>query len=582
MLRPFSNLLAYASLDHGMVDAMAASLAKSGAFQELWRPNRGWVVALAPLPDSEPEPEGTRRNGFAFVEGHADLMHAMGMATAENLATLSRIVCRMPRALGRFPGDFGFLHISDERAASVVRAAVGVVPFYVWQAREQLAVFTRLSMHTRYIQRVAALDAFVCALWASNIFVFPDQRTFLRGVRLIEHGTVTHLSLAKSFATVSYWSPRRATLDSTGRNAAEHASRFRNILLGNLRKDLDRQGRNLLALSGGIDSCALAALTGGILETRFSAVSLLPADERARRRDLSFIAPLERRYGFQRTEIPFTAESVLANLRQLPPQAFYIPHAVLASLPVIARSRSIAVYFGGEFADQVAGQQWTLRDWARHTTALELIRHAPEIPFGLRTIRPWAGIRYRDWRRRPDLPWSPDLARYVHAAFLPEYMEWRARQQRALACDDLPRADLWLQVWSSEFATMNWELTSELGIRRSFPFYSRDMLELAFELHPRELIGPGSKKILQRALHGLVPSLNLYRRDKGATALFSQQRVRCPEARNPQLAEVLSPEYFQRHDVHAPVALHVLALTNIVRASCIQSDRGHGGSRENP
>jgi hypothetical protein len=65
------------------------------------------------------------------------------------------------------------------------------------------------------------------------------------------------------------------------------------------------------------------------------------------------------------------------------------------------------------------------------------------------------------------------------------------------------------------FLGMHWEVTSSLGVRRSFPFVTRELLELGFECHPSELVGPGTKRLLRAALAGDVPAVNLERPDKG-------------------------------------------------------------------
>jgi hypothetical protein len=64
---------------------------------------------------------------------------------------------------------------------------------------------------------------------------------------------------------------------------------------------------------------------------------------------------------------------------------------------------------------------------------------------------------------------------------------------------------------------MNWEVTSLVGVRRSIPFVTRAILELAFSCHPTEFIGPRqvTKKILRRALVNDVPARNLQRPEKG-------------------------------------------------------------------
>jgi len=66
------------------------------------------------------------------------------------------------------------------------------------------------------------------------------------------------------------------------------------------------------------------------------------------------------------------------------------------------------------------------------------------------------------------------------------------------------------------FVAMNWEAAGALGVRRSFPFFTREVLELAFECHPTELVGPGTKKLLRTALRDDVPHKNLTRPDKGS------------------------------------------------------------------
>jgi hypothetical protein len=66
------------------------------------------------------------------------------------------------------------------------------------------------------------------------------------------------------------------------------------------------------------------------------------------------------------------------------------------------------------------------------------------------------------------------------------------------------------------FLGMHWEVTSSLGVRRSFPFVTRELLELAYECHPAELVGPGTKRLLRAALANDVPAFNLKRPDKAA------------------------------------------------------------------
>jgi hypothetical protein len=62
---------------------------------------------------------------------------------------------------------------------------------------------------------------------------------------------------------------------------------------------------------------------------------------------------------------------------------------------------------------------------------------------------------------------------------------------------------------------MYWEGTSPLGARPLLPFFTREALELAFRCHPRDLLGPGKKRLLRDALRDDVPARNLMREDRG-------------------------------------------------------------------
>ena len=65
------------------------------------------------------------------------------------------------------------------------------------------------------------------------------------------------------------------------------------------------------------------------------------------------------------------------------------------------------------------------------------------------------------------------------------------------------------------WVAQNWEVCSELGVRRSLPFYCRDVIELAFSCSPLELAMP-PKNLLRHGFRSDVPPLNLERTDKGS------------------------------------------------------------------
>jgi hypothetical protein len=194
---------------------------------------------------------------------------------------------------------------------------------------------------------------------------------------------------------------------------------------------------------------------------------------------------------------------------------YHVLHPYLCLLPSVVSEWPVSVLVGGDFADHTVGSTLTLRDWARHTTARELLRARRVLPTGPADIRRWFVYRLRRMLGRPALPWPAELPALVRPELRTEYREWLYDRRRQAARDDGPMPHLAMFLERQGFLGMQWELTSSLGVRRSFPFVTRDLLELAFECHPSELVGAGTKRLLRAALASDVPAFNLQRSDKG-------------------------------------------------------------------
>ena len=90
------------------------------------------------------------------------------------------------------------------------------------------------------------------------------------------------------------------------------------------------------------------------------------------------------------------------------------------------------------------------------------------------------------------------------------------------------------------FLGMHWEVTSGLGVRRVFPFVTRELLELAMELHPSELVGPGTKRLLRKALADDVPAVNLRTPGQGTSRKDGERPARAWSGEMPdELAQIL-------------------------------------------
>jgi hypothetical protein len=208
------------------------------------------------------------------------------------------------------------------------------------------------------------------------------------------------------------------------------------------------------------------------------------------------------------------------------------------------------VLVGGEFADHTVGSSLTRWDWARHTTPRALLGARRTLPTGPADVRRWFVWRLARALRRPPLPWPPELPALVRAELRAEYREWFHDRRRAAARDDGPMPYLAMFLERQGFLGMHWEVTSSLGVRRSLPFVTRELLELAFECHPSELVGPGTKRLLRAALTRDVPRVNLERPDKGRPGPTGGYRPRRWSGEIPAALEsVLAPGWPPKHEI---------------------------------
>jgi len=469
----------------------------------VFEPAPGWVVATAPYPGGGPDGQHERQAGLAFAEGREQV---------RSLDGLVRLVVGAPQRLAEVPGDVGFVHVSPAGIATVSRSPSGRVPFYVARGGEAVTIATTLDLLVRLHPQALVLDPLINAIWTSGFDAPIERRTFLRDVLGLYRGEHAVVTLERSTFT-RHWSPRTY---ARPRVAPEHAGRLRDLLVGTLDRELDPAGGNLVTLSGGVDSSAVAALGAGLLGRQTSTLSVLTPNEAQRKRDLGYIDTLAAEVPLApRTEIIFGAERRLAAL-DAPGVPFHVMQPFLCLLPEVVQQRPVSVVYGGEIADNLVGSTLTRFDWARHTTPLGLWRERKRLPFGAVSVRKWLSYWTRRPLGRPVVPFAAELPRLVHPELRAEYAEWRRVKRAAVAHDAGAMPYLALFMEREGLLGMHWEVTSALRMRRCYPFITREVLELAFELHPHELVRRnGSKLVLREALDGLVPARNLQREDKG-------------------------------------------------------------------
>ena len=496
-LPPLRNLLALRVESPVEQDRMLAILRKDRDFETAWSPTTGWVVAASRV--GADDADTPRDPPLICCEGEEQVsLDIPPDRTA--LATVRRL-----------DGDFTFVQLRPRGAALLVRSCGGLVPLYCHA--DAGLITTRLAWAARYLRGKVVLDPLVNGIWMTASLVHPDQRTLLQDVSIVPRGHSITLERHKCSAPEPYWTPPFPPSRLSHARFLEHAQRLRALLDQRLRRWLDPSGRNLLFLSGGVDSTLLALATRR-QSTPFSALSALPPDPTGRLREASIIrrtldaagVPESRRHNF-----PLGDSIRCPRVRR--DMVTHMASPGLQQLPDLLRHESIGVAYGGEFADELFGGGDIRRtDWAAHLTPRRMLLELLRVPGTWRDLRHWRTVRHVLPTTTYPLPRR--LPRTVHTELQAEYAEWLDRWQRRFPPD--AGAGLDRAMTQDGSLGMNWEVCSALGVRRAFPFLSRELLELAHACHPLELMRAGrSKRLIQQASSDLPAVPGLARRDKG-------------------------------------------------------------------
>ena len=539
-LPSLSNLFAIFSEDGHALDRHLAQMQRSGLFKDVARPAPGWAVGVAPLPGSEwAHPRSPRTLWIEGIERFPSDAPSSWMDDA--FSTPSRIAS--------LTGDFGFVHFLGDGRVLGARSCGGRVPLYAWSGPGFTLVSTTLTYIGRLAPATPRIDPMPTGIWTTGWTLFPDGRTFFRDVKIVDRGGFVAIDQLRR-THGSYWNPRHEHMPwPTKKTKREHAERLRSILLNHLESELDPGGRNLLSLSGGVDSSSLAALAVRRVGRNIATISFVPDREPFLSEEMLYIDSIRKVLGVERYfDYSLTYSDRLRLIRGAPVVAFPVLHPVLGAIPEVLQHQEIAVVFGGEFADEVCGSRFTFPDWIRDVGPLGLIRTIGGWPEGAMTLRRWIGRRVR---ARRFLPYPRTLPALVRQEVRDEYREWRSRKALELSSAP-PLAYLALHAAVDGFVAMNWEVLSLLDIRRAWPFFNREALELAFDVHPAERVGPGIKLLLKGAVKDDVPGRNLYRESSGTWPATDDDVP--PPTLGPIFADTFDPARLEEPGM-APVTL---------------------------
>ncbi|HUY86936.1 MAG TPA: asparagine synthase-related protein, partial [Acidimicrobiales bacterium] len=484
--------------------------------------------------------------GLFFAEGGDRLcQHLAGESVHLRAQTgwrdIAAAAIKSPGQLDSLPGDFGFIAFGDgldegsQECVAVVRSCGGLAPFHLYEYEGVVAISTRVADLIQYLPQAPEPDPLVWATFASGVTEFPDGRGFLRHSRIVPRGHVALVSIDprasrtacgavyRPARMVKYFDPRPASWPvPSGERRAEHVARLKGIILGALEADLDREGMNVLSLSGGVDSSVLGALAAGELDFPVASISQIPPpSSKFHNLESGYIKRLGQAAGIDRQVlVGQDLGGWLASMSVAPSAGFPCGNPFVAAIGDLAGEIPFSVAFGGEHADEVCGSFVTIPDWAMATRIGELARSLGRLPSGPKDLVRWFAWRAMWALGRPRLYMRPHLPPVVVKQIRDEYDEWFNRMVKS---GSGPGPWRFLSTWHRHDGwTGNlWEILTGMGIRRSMPFMTREALELVYDCHPSELVGPGPKKLLRQAFSGMVPQDNLMRADKGSPLIPS-------------------------------------------------------------
>jgi len=418
-----------------------------------------------------------------------------------------------PECFQRFRGMWGLVIVDLPRRIAVLsRDRLGIKPLYITRRAGLFAVASEIKQFSELPGGRLRADATAVRRYLATGYE-DSQSTFFADVQNVPGGTcqILNLDTLELSAPTAYWHPERVEVSIT--RPEEAAARFRETLQDSVRLHMRSDVPVGCALSGGLDSSAVAACVVGLedgqgpkgLLNTFSAVFPDdPIDERPFVDQVLAHIPAEPHF------VTPTAQTFLADLddfvwkhdEPVGSLSQYAGYAVAR----LTREAGVPVTLNGQGGDEVLSGYWQcyfvhLQRLVRHCQLLRLGAHfgGALLPGGnselVRQV-PWMLRRYRARRRAPDQRSGPlEQARQMTAS------QWRVYEIRELT---LPR----LLKWDDR----NFMAFSVEG---RYPFLDHTLIELCLSFAPNVLYERGwTKEPLRRGLTGLLPASILRRRSK--------------------------------------------------------------------
>ena len=331
---------------------------------------------------------------------------------------------------------------------------------------------------------------------------------------------------------------------------------MRELVVDALDRDLSRDHPNIVTFSGGVDSSIVAAL-GASLDRRIETVSMLPTlDFEHPQATLDQVDDFHRQVKLA-AHWPYHIDEHGWVDALLSSPAVRVPmmHPALVFAALKGAERGARVVAGGEYADELFGGWNTLyKAWVASLSGRDLLTTLARRsgPIRLKAARVW--LVPRILRRHTRLCFPTELPGFIRSDLRAEYADYVSQARAEFRALAHPRRFLLQQlVRSNGWLMQNWEIFSEVSMRRSMPFYSREAIELAMASHPRDLAWP-PKKLMREAFDNLVPASHLHRVGKDADGVSprSAQPFSFSEPLPPAAMDLFEPGAITPHGPFTP------------------------------
>ena len=434
----------------------------------------------------------------------------------------------------RISGEFSFV-LWDSRSARLLcaRDPIGIKPFYYATAGSTFLFASELHAlfaHPRLARRPneGMIAELLCDVVASR------DETMFEGVWRLPAAHVL-LGSDGSLSRRRYWSPRIAPDGAAEKNDDEYAAGFLDVFRRAVSRRIAGEGRVASQLSGGIDSTAVTAVAvecaGPSAVTAFSITHDAPAcDERAYAAAATQALGIATRYlgapvwdsgWVQRESARYLDWAGAPNGTQTDGAL----HAAASAegFTSMLTGEGGDEWFAGSacrYADLIARMDIgaiarELRAAPRLSTAWRRLAFAGVWPLLPRPVRHTArrlfgrragGARFAPWMRE-------------------EFVVRTSIEERRRRPEYDPSAGLTRASWDiAQYLTDGWQAlafesmdrsAARYGVEERHPFYDVDVIEFALSLpEAQRHHGGESKRVVRRALAGIMPDAVRTRRDK--------------------------------------------------------------------